>query len=320
MRNKKIVNVMLNYGIVMILVVLLVIFSIASRNFLKASTIFTILKQVSTVGIVSVGMTFVMLTGGIDLSVGSIIGVAAVGAATFMQIGLHPVLACLFALLLGTLFGGANGFFVNFFSIPALIGTLGTMTSLRGVAYLITDGLPVFGFSDSFSTFAQGSLGIIPYPVIVMVFVFIVAGYVLSRTKTGRYLYGVGGNEEASRLSGINVKKIKYIAYSVSGLLAALAGIILLSRTNSGQPAAGSGYEMDAITAVVLGGVSISGGEGQLGLVVVGVIIMGVLTTGMIMCNINDYIQQVIKGLVLVFAVAFAKFSQAMRAKNIVTE
>jgi ribose/xylose/arabinose/galactoside ABC-type transport system permease subunit len=151
-----------------------------------------------------------------------------------------------------------------------------------------------------------------------MIAVFIICAYILTKTRTGRYIYGVGGNEEASRLSGIGVKKIKYFVYMLSGLLSAVAGLVLLARTNSGQPSAGVGYEMDAITAVVLGGVSITGGKGNIWLVVVGVLIMGVLSTGMVMNNLNDYVQQVIKGIVLVSAVAFAQFSQKVKAKNIV--
>lgn len=310
MNNRNFNYYLSNYGIIMVLVVLFIFFSFMSSNFLKPQNLFNVLRQVSIVGISAVGMTLVLLTGGIDLSVGSIIGVAGVGAAELMLLGVNPVLASLIMLLISALIGLLNGFFINKLSIPPLITTLGMMTSLRGLAYIITGGLPVFGFNPNFAKLGQGYVWIIPIPVIVMIVIFIIGIILLSKTRFGRYVYGVGSNEEATRLSGINIHKIKYMVYSLSGLMAGLAGIILLSRINSGQPKAGQGYEMEIITAVVLGGVSISGGEGRLGLVIIGVLIMGVLTNGMIMINVNDYVQQLIKGMVLIAAVAFDKYNQ----------
>ena len=175
-------------------------------------------------------------------------------------------------------------------------------------------GLPVYGFTKAFGSFAQGSIVGIPNQVILTIILFIIFIYALAKTTLGRYLYGVGGNEEASRLSGIGVTKIKLMAYGLSGFLAGIAGLVLLSRTSSGQPSAGSGYEMDAITAVVLGG------EGKLHMVVIGMLIMGVLTTGMIMCGINDYVQQFVKGIVLILAVAYSEISKKIRSRMIVTE
>ena len=316
--SKSLTNILLDYGIVIVLILLVVIFSISSDNFFQSNTMFTIMRQVSVTGIISVGMTFVMLTGGIDLSVGSVAGVMSVFGATIMLAGVPSFLAVIICALLGALLGIVNGVCVNLFSIPPLIGTLGVMTSLRGVAYLMSNGVPVYGFDPNFKQFAQGQLGPIPYPVVMLAAIFLIGAYILFKTRTGRYIYGVGGNEEASRLSGIKVRKIKYFVYGVSGLLSGFAGLLLLARTNSGQPSAGVGYEMDAITAVVLGGVSISGGKGNIWLVVVGVLIMGTLSVGMIMNNINDYVQQVIKGAVLIGAVAFAQFSQKVKASNIV--
>jgi ribose/xylose/arabinose/galactoside ABC-type transport system permease subunit len=199
--------------------------------------------------------------------------------------------------------------------MPPLICTLGMMTSLRGTAFIVTGGLPVFGFSQTFGDFAKNSLWVIPYPVILLALIFVIARFVLIRTVIGRYVYGVGGNAEASRLSGINVTRIMTFAYSLSGFLSGIAGLVLLSRTNSGQPSSGQNYEMDAITAVVLGGVSLSGGQGNISLVLVGVLIMGILTTGMQMCNINDYVQQLVKGLVLIAAVAFSSISKRLQIR-----
>jgi len=229
-------------------------------------------------------------------------------AAQLMLSGIHPALASVLTLAACSVLGAMNGFFINTAKIPPLITTLGTMTAIRGAAFLLTGGLPVFGFSTSFKVIGQGYLWMIPIPVVIMALVF-AAGYIfLSKTRYGRYIYGVGGNEEASRLSGVSVTKIKYLVYTACGFLSGLAGLVLLSRVNSGQPKAGTSYEMDIITAVVLGGVSIFGGEGKLSFVVIGVLIMGVLSNGMILLNINEYVQWVVKGLVLLLAVGFDRF------------
>jgi ribose transport system permease protein len=306
LRNMK--DFLSKYGIIIVLIVLSVFFSLASPAFLTTENLFNILRQVAIVGIVAVGMTFVMLTGGIDLSVGSIIGVAGVLAAQLMLSGVSPVLASVITLAACSALGLINSYFINSVKIPPLITTLGTMTAIRGVAFLLTGGLPVFGYSANFKVIGQGYIWIIPIPVIIMAVVFAIGYIFLTKTRYGRYIYGVGGNEEASRLSGVSVKKVKYLVYTACGFLSGLAGIVLLSRVNSGQPKAGTSYEMDIITAVVLGGVSIFGGEGKLSLVVIGVLIMGVLSNGMILLNIDEYVQWVVKGMVLLLAVGFDRF------------
>ena len=293
---------------------MIAIFSFTSKNFFRTSTMFTILKQVSITGIVCIGQTMVMLTGGIDLSVGSVAGVSAVTAAIFLKSYNLPIpVTCILVLILSLIYGLISGFCVTKLNMPPLIATLGVQTSLRGLAYIVTGGLPVYGFTKAFGSFAQGSIVGIPNQVILTIILFIIFIYALAKTTLGRYLYGVGGNEEASRLSGIGVTKIKLMAYGLSGFLAGIAGLVLLSRTSSG-------YEMDAITAVVLGGVSLNGGEGKLHMVVIGMLIMGVLTTGMIMCGINDYVQQFVKGIVLILAVAYSEISKKIRSRMIVTE
>ena len=250
------------YAIILVLIALIAFFSIASKQFLTETNIFNILRQVAVVGIVAVGMTMVLLTAGIDLSVGSIIGVTCVATAALLLAGINVFLVVIITLIIGIFAGLLNGFFINQLQIPPLITTLGMMTSLRGVAYLINGGMPIFGFDSAILVIGKGELfDIIPIPVIIMVVVFVLGWLFLEKTKYGRYIYGVGGNEEATRLSGISVKKIKYIVYSISGFLSGLAGIVLLARINSGAPKSGDGYEMDVITAVVLGGVSISGGR-----------------------------------------------------------
>jgi ribose/xylose/arabinose/galactoside ABC-type transport system permease subunit len=308
-------RVMGTYGIIMVLVALGLMFGFLSPVFFSSENILNILRQVAVVGIVAVGMTFVILTGGIDLSVGSIIGIASVCTAKLMLGGMPVYFAVALTLAMCTLFGLFNGIIVNELFIPPLVATLGTMTAVRGVAFIISGGLPVFGFSNSLSFLGQGYLWMIPIPVIVMAVTFALGYLLLDATRFGRYVYGVGGNEEATRLSGIGVKTIKALVYTISGLLSGVAGIVLLSRINSGQPKAGQGYEMDVITAVVIGGVSISGGEGNIILVVAGVLIMGVLSNGMILLNINEYVQWVVKGLVLLAAVGFDRVSQQRKLR-----
>lgn len=310
MENKKfnLKSFLAQYAIVLVLIALVVFFSLRAPQFLKSTNIFNILRQVAINGIIAVGMTMVLLTGGIDLSVGSIVGLSCVLTANLLLANIPPVVAVLITLAVGILVGLINGFFINMFNIPPLITTLAMQTAIRGVAYIITGGLPVFGFDQAITVIGKGYLGPIPIPVVIMALVFIVGIIFLEKTRYGRYIYGVGGNEEASRLSGVNVKNIKYMVYAICGMLAALAGIVLLARVNSGQPKAGEKYEMDAITSAVLGGVSIAGGEGKLGFVVIGVLLMGVLSNGMIQLNVQEYVQWVVQGGTLVLAVGFDRF------------
>jgi ribose/xylose/arabinose/galactoside ABC-type transport system permease subunit len=294
---------------------LIVFFSVNSQFFLSTDNFINIIRQVAIIGICAAGMTFVILTGGIDLSTGSILGMAAAVAARLMVNGTHPVTATLVALALGVIFGLVNGFFINKIGLPPLITTLGTMTALRGATMLITDGRGIHGITRAYRVIGQGYIGPIPIPAIIMVTVFVLGYILLEKTKFGRYVYGIGDNEEATRLSGVDVKKIRYAVYAFSGFLSALAGIVFLSRLMSAQPTAGQGYELEVITAVVLGGVSIKGGEGKISLVIVGVIIMGVLVNGLIMMNINAFWQFVVRGLVLLLAVSYDRFMLMHRNK-----
>jgi ribose transport system permease protein/inositol transport system permease protein len=256
------------------------------------------------VGICAVGMTMVILTGGIDLSIGSLIGLASSIAAVMMSGGSPIWLAVTVALVLGVAVGFVNSTCINYLRIPPMITTLAMMISLRGAVYLITGGMPIYGIPESFKVLGQGTVGVFPISSLIMIAVFILGYILLSRTPFGRRIYGIGGNVETARLSGVNVKRELYKMYMLVGLLGALAGLILTSRINSGQPSAGDGYEMDIITAVVLGGVSVSGGEGKLGKVIIGVVFMGVLANGMMMMNVSEYWQRVVKGIVLLIAVA----------------
>lgn len=311
----KFKTVVAKYGIMIIFILMVVLFSILSPVFLSVSNIFNILRQVSIVGIMSVGMAFVIITSGIDLSVGSILGASGVFGAYLMSQGISPIVSIIIVLAASIVIGLINGFFINEMELPPFVSTLGMMTAMRGVAYLITNGMPIFGFPESFSLIGQGYIFVIPIPVIIMIVVFICGHLFLDSTKYGRYIYGVGGNEEATRLSGVNTKKIKYIVYALCSFLCGLAGIVLLSRINSGNPKNGTGYELDVITAVILGGVSVMGGEGKITGVIIGVLIMGVLANGMILLNVNEYTQQVVKGVVLLAAVSFDRMVQRQKKK-----
>jgi ribose/xylose/arabinose/galactoside ABC-type transport system permease subunit len=317
MKKTRYANILARYGILIVLIMLCILFTLTTGGmFYSVENIFNILKQVAVVGIISVGMTMVIVSGGLDLSVGSIVGVSCVATSALLLAGTNVFLTIAIVLVLCAVFGFINAFFINEMKIPPLITTLGMMTSLRGVAYLITGGMPIFGFKSDILVLGQGYLWFIPIPVIVMIIVFIVGIIFLQSTRFGRYIYRVGGNEEATRLSGINVKKMKYLVYSICGLLSGLAGMVMLARINSGTPKMGQGYEMDIITAVILGGVSISGGEGKLGFVIVGVLIMGVLTNGLILMNVQEYVQWVIKGLTLLGAVGFDRLIQNRRVSS----
>ncbi len=303
------------YAIIIIFVVLFGAMSIFAPNFLTGGNIANVLRQVSINGICAIGMTFVILTGGIDLSVGAIIAVSGVLTAMMMIDGIHPLVASLISIVLCTLIGFLTGLMISHIGIPPMVATMGTMTSLRGVAYLITGGTPVFGFDERYAVIGQGYVGVIPIPVIILVLSFAAGIFFLSKTRYSRYIYGVGGNEGVAGVSGINVHRGKAFVYGVSGFCSALAGLVMLGRLNSGQPRAGESYEMDVITAVVLGGVSLTGGVGKISHVVFGVLIIGVLTNGMTMMAVDDYWQRVVKGLVLLLAVGFDRFIQKRQQK-----
>jgi ribose transport system permease protein/inositol transport system permease protein len=291
-------------GIILTLIAMAVFFSLSTKSFLSARNFTNIVRQISVVGICAVGMTMVILTGGIDLSIGSLIGLSSSVAAVMMSGGSPIWLAALAALAIGVAVGFMNSTCINYLRIPPMITTLAMMISLRGAVYLITGGMPIYGIPESFKVLGQGTLGVFPISSLIMIAVFVFGYVLLGKTPFGRRIYGIGGNVETARLSGVNVKRELYKMYMLVGLLGALAGLILTSRINSGQPSSGDGYEMDIITAVVLGGVSVSGGEGKLGKVIIGVVFMGVLANGMMMMNVSEYWQRVVKGIVLLIAVA----------------
>jgi len=293
-------------GIYVVLLVLVGFFSFASENFLVSHNLMNVARQVSMLGIASVGFAFVLLLGGIDLSVGSNITLVNVVCGWMMvTMGVDPVLAVTLTVAIATLIGFINGWIIANIDMPPLIVTLAMMIIIEGVAFLISKGLPIYGFPASFAYIGQGYIGPIPVPVVIMIVVMAVGAFILNKTYFGRYFYAVGGNEEAAKLSGIKVKNVKYLVYSLSGFFAGVAGIVILSRTNSATVTAGKMQELEILTACVLGGVSVTGGVGRISNVVAGVLILGVLSNGMVLMNISEFTQMVIKGSVLLIAVAF---------------
>jgi ribose transport system permease protein len=281
-----------------------IIFTIANHNFITPNNLVAILRQVAVYGIASVGMTFVILIAGIDLSIGSIITFVNIICAYFMvNMGMPMIVAVIISVLAATLVGVLNGFMVSTIGIPALIATFASQTIFEGLAYLISGGMPISGFTSNFGFFGKWSIGILPICAIIMAICFGVGAFILNKTYFGRFFYAIGGNEDAAELSGIRVSRTKYLIYALSGFFAGLAGIVMLSRAGSAQNTAGKGYEFDVITCVVLGGVSVNGGVGRMSGVVAGVLIIGSLTNGMILMNVSSYAQMVVKGLVLAIAV-----------------
>ena len=293
-------------AIYLVLIVLIIIFSVLEPAFIGGKNIITVLRQVSILGITATGMMLPILLAGIDLSVGAIISMVNVGCAYMMvHMGIAPVLAVLISLVVATLVGAINGIVIAKVNIPPLIMTYAMQMVLSGCAYILCKGLPIYGFTSKFTVIGQGYVWKIPIPVIIMAVCLIIGAFVLSKTFFGRYFYAVGGNEEASRLSGINVTFVKVLAYMLSGFFSGIAGIVMLSRVNSGTPSAGTGFEMDVLTAIVLGGVSVNGGRGKVYNVVAGVFIIGVLKNGLVLLNVDTYIQYIVQGVILALAVGY---------------
>jgi ribose transport system permease protein len=300
---KQKANILKKLGPLLGLLLISVALALISDEFLTVSNLLNVARQISLNAIISVGMTLVILTGGIDLSVGSIVAIAGSITAGMLIQGTGIVAAVAAGLLLGGIIGAVNGVLITRGDTPPFIATMGMMTIVRGYSLIYTDGRPITGFSEEFRWLGGGYIAGIPVPVIIMTIIFIGAYVFLKQNRFGRYVYAIGGNEEAARLSGINTKKVLVSVYILAGLLAALSGIILTSRLNSAQPTAGLSFEMDAIAAVVLGGTSLSGGVGTIGGTLVGAMIIGVLDNGLNLLNVSSFYQQVAKGVVILLAV-----------------
>lgn len=303
------------------LLLLVAVFATLQPRFLTPLNLFNILRQVSIYGVIAVGMTFVILTRGIDLSVGAVVALSGLVAAVVAKGGIEgrfmltsdgsgfswPV-AALAAMAAGTIAGFLQGLTIARLAVPAFVVTLGGMTVFRGVALSIGNGGPVSGFDEFFGWWGRGMIGPVPVPVIIFAAVALIAHFVLTQTRFGRSVYAVGSNPDAARLSGINTVRVTVMVYAIIGFCAGLGGFVLAARLNSAEAVAGSGYELTAIAAVVIGGTSLYGGTGSIGGTVIGALLIGVLLNGLVILNISPYTQQILVGLIIVAAVAFDSF------------
>lgn len=301
--KKQAIGFVSTFRAVIILVIMCIIASFLSPDFLSVSNLFNVVRQITVVAILGCGMTFVILTGGIDLSVGAIIGLAgAISAGVLASTG-NVALAMGAGLLIGVLCGAANGFFVAKCGIPPFIATLGMMTLLRGCVLVYTKGAPIPIREDAYKWVGKGDLLGVPIPIVLLIVIFALAYFVLGHTKYGRSVYALGGNREATRLSGIPVVKTEWITYIISGLMCGIAAIVLTARLGSAQCTGGTGYELDAIAAVILGGTSLSGGVGFVLPTVVGALIMGIIDNILTLLNVNPHATNIVKGAVILIAV-----------------
>ena len=316
MKNKSIQKVLNNSnfksysGLILVIIVVSVFMSIRSENFMTPTNILNVLRQISVYGILACGMAFAMMTGGIDLTVGSTAGVCGALVTKFVVEGNMPLVpAILIGLFVGALLGLLSGVFIAKTGIPPFIMTLGMQITLRGACYLICEGKPIGNIPDSMLQLGIGSLGGIPIPIFFMLGTFVVVGIILSRTSFGRSVYAVGGNYQAAHHSGINAQRVIMYAYMISGICAALAGVILSARNASAQPTAGNAFETEAIAACAMGGVSFSGGKGAVVGIFFGALLMGIINNGMNLLYISSYWQLVVKGIIIIAAVIYSIFN-----------
>jgi ribose transport system permease protein len=287
-----------------------VVFTILSPYFFSGNNLLTVATQTAVIAIIAIGQTYVLITGGIDLSIGSNMALAGMIAGLSMRAGLPVPLAIFLGLFTGAFVGGISGILVAFGKLPPFIATLGAMTVVRGVCLTLTQGIPVSGLPKGFTLFGTDYTLGIPNPVIIMVFLTLLFGFILAKTKPGRHVYATGSNFEAARLSGVNTKKVLIMVYVFSGLLAAFAGLIMAARIVSAQPAAGDGYELDAVASSVIGGTSTMGGEGSVAGTFIGAFVIGVLRNGLNLIGVSPFIQKIVIGVVIVGSVFFDKIKR----------
>jgi ribose transport system permease protein len=324
MNSQYVKETLLKFQSIIALLLMCIALSLLSDKFLTVDNTWNVMRQISVNVVISVGMTLVILTAGIDLSVGSILALCGVITASLIKFGIElpginlfiefTILgAILVSILIGGVLGWFNGFVITKFKVPPFVATLAMLTIARGLTMLWTKGFPITGLGDDFAFLGTGWFFGVPMPVWISAFVVVIAIVVTNKTKIGRYIYAVGGNEVASLLSGLNIKQIKIFVYTIAGMLAGVGGLIVTSRLDSAQPNAGFGYELDSIAAVVIGGTSLSGGKGTVLGTVQGALIIGVLNNGLVLLNVSPFWQQVIKGLVILLAVIIEKLNSKER-------
>ena len=315
--NKNFKRLVSKYAIYIVFVAMCIVMTILSPVFLTVANLLNVVTQMASIGLLALGVTIIIITRGIDLSSGSVLAVAAVVSASMAQtldwsMRMYPnmpefpvIVPIIAALAVGALCGYINGALIAYTGIPPFIATLGMMIVARGAALLYSDGRPVSSLIDSYQWIGQGNIAGLPVPVVIFIVMAFVSYILLNYTSFGKYAYAIGGNETAAYVSGINVNKYKILVYTYAGLLAGIAALILAARINSGQPGLGVMYELDAIAAATVGGVSHAGGIGTIQGTIIGTMIMGVLQNGLDLLNVSAYWQQIVKGLVIIFAVMF---------------
>ena len=309
------------------LILLILIFTSLHPRFLHPLNIFNVMRQIAITGLIALGMTFVIIVRGIDLSVGSLLALCGLVGAVIAKGGLverfsvgvgtelaNPwYWALAGSVLIGLLAGTVNGVCITKLKVPAFVVTLGGLSAYRGTALLVSDGGPISGFNEAYRWIGQGKIGMVPIPVIIFLVFIVLCHIVLKYTVYGRYIYSVGGNPEAARLSGINIDLIIISTYIITGFFVGLAAFILSARLNSSEAVAGMGYELNVIAVVVVGGTSLFGGRGNILGTIIGAMLFGVLQNGLVLLNVSSYIQQIIIGIILILAVTFDKFSNSVR-------
>ncbi|QUH28330.1 ABC transporter permease [Vallitalea guaymasensis] len=291
------------YGMVVILFIMIIVMTMIKPIFINTSNIINIFKQVAVIGTIAYGVTLIIITGGIDLSSGSVVALVGVVVASFSAPGDNIIIAIIIGLLVGALCGAINGIVLSYTGIPPFIATLGMMTIARGAALLYTNGRPISNIDESLLVLGTGKIGPVPIAVIIFLLAGLLTHIILRKSTFGKSIYAIGGNEQAAIVCGLNVKKIKILIYTFAGVMSAVGGIVLTARVSSGNPTAGLSYELDAIASAVIGGTSLSGGVGYISGTIIGALIIGVLNNGLTLIGVSPYWQQVVKGLIIVGAV-----------------
>lgn len=300
--------------LLVVLLVLGTIFSLLTDTFLTIPNILNVLLQISIIAILGFGVTIIIISAGIDLSLGSVMALVGMGTAAILTSSTPSIfLAILGGLLIGGIVGFINGITVAYIHLPAFIATLAMMSIARGVALVVTNAIPIYNLPESFLFLGSGFLWGVPTPIYVMISLYFILEFILRKTKFGRYTYAIGGNEEATRLSGINIKRYKLLVYVVGGICTGVAGILFTARLGSGQPTAGVGYELDAITAAILGGTNLFGGSGNLIGTLIGAFVMGVINNGQALLNISSYVQNIVRGIIVILAVGISTYKYMSR-------
>lgn len=313
-RKKPVLEIIKSYSLYLAFLVIFIVFSLLNENFLSINNILNIIVQSSIIAIIAVGQTMVILTSGIDLSVGSIVGAVGIAIGLLMVAGVSIPVAVVVGMVMGAIFGLINGVIISYGRVPAFITTLGMMGIARGFGLALNEGKPVAGLPMQFEKIASASVGGIPSFVFYTLIIYMIMFIVLERTKFGRYIYAIGGNRDAARLSGVKVKVVEMIVYLFSGLFAGLGSVLLTARLNYATPVAGTGYELDTIAAVVIGGTALSGGHGRIIGTLVGALMLGILRNGLTIVNVSSFFQQIIIGSVIIIAVFADKLNES---KNI---